>query len=437
MNKMKKDIAIIIPNNPFLTNEKVFPNIGALRVATQLRKDGYSVDVLDFAGRKDEDIIPYANKYKWFGFSSTTPQFPYVMKIFNQLKQTNPKAKTIIGGAHPSALYSLKQKGIEDENLQDLEVFDTIFAGEGEDTSRMFKKGWQKGKLITNVDDMLIPDRDFIDIKSYHYNLNGKDTTCVQTQRGCPHQCAFCCGRDIEMYNRVRFNSPKRVLEELDMLHDKYGYESFMIFNDELNVNMSNLEILCKELSKRKYQFRGFLRSDNVVKYPESIKWLKEAGFVKLCIGIESGSNRILDIINKKSTYEINLKARRLIKEAGIHYEAFMILGHPSETLEDIELTKQWLLKAKPDDFDLNLLTPYPGSIIYDSAVPSTKFKDYKWEWKGLYFNKPRYVKENSFYKGINAQSASNIRTDTLTNKDLIGLRNSIEKEIKNKLNLK
>ena len=431
---MKKEIAIVIPNNPFLINEKVFPNIGALRVATALEDEGHSVDVLDFAGKKAEDIIPYAHNYKYFGFSSTTPQFPYTLQIYYELKKANPKAKTIIGGAHPSALYSLKERGIEDENIGDLELFDTIFAGEGEDTTNLFKEGWQKGNLIKNLDDTPIPDRDLVDIKSYHYNLMGKDTTFIMSQRGCPHQCAFCCGRDIDMYNHVRFNSPKRVLEELDMLNKNYGYNSFMFYDDEININTSRLEELCGALKERDYQFRGFVRSDNIVKHPESVQWLKDAGFVKLCTGVESGSNRILKRIKKGCTIEQNSEARRLIGEVGIHYESFMIVGHPDETLEDIEMTKQWLLDNKPDDFDINILTPYPGSRIYDNASKNKRFKNYEWGYNGIYFNKPRYGKEDSFYKGLNRQSHSGVRTNEISNKKLKEIRNNMEKEVRKKL---
>ena len=167
---------------------------------------------------------------------------------------------------------------------------------------------------------------------------------------------------------------------------------------------------------------------------------MKDAGFVKLCAGVESGSNKMLKIIDKKITAEEHLEARRLIKEAGIHYEAFILLGHPGETMEDVELTKQWLIKAKPDDFDINLVTPYPGSRMYDEAkrvkmyLPVAKAKGldkYEWEYNGLYFNKPRYSEDDSFYKGIDRQSESDIRTDEITNEQYRELRDKIEREIR------
>jgi len=430
-------IALIQPNSPFLTDERVFPNIGLVRVGTQLEYEGHDIKIYDFNNKNDKEISStmkkIANDYDYYNFSSTTPQFLYTKKIFDYLKEENPNAKTIIGGPHASALYQLKQRGIKDINVNDLEIFDTIYAGEGEETSNMFKSGWQKGKLIKHIDDVLVPNRNLIDLNSYNYTLFDKDTTSIQTQRGCPHQCVFCCGRDIEMYNKVRTHSPKRVLEELDDLQLNYGYESFMWYDDEINLSNKRLEKLCIDLSTRPYQHRGFIRNDNIVKNPESVKYMKNAGFVKLAAGIESGSDRILNILNKKSDYKTNLKARQIVGDAGVHYEGFMIIGHPSETLDDIKLTRKWLLEAKPDDFDLNLLTPYPGSKIYNDSIPSTKFKDYGWEWKGLYFNKPRYQEEESYYKGLNKQSKSDIRTKTLSNEDLTNIRNDLEAEVRAK----
>jgi anaerobic magnesium-protoporphyrin IX monomethyl ester cyclase len=422
-----KQIALIQPNSPFLINERVFPNIGLVRVATTLKNEGHKVDLYDFSGKDTDTIKQISKDYDYYGFSSTTPQFPYVMKIFNKLKETNPSVKTIIGGPHPTALYHLKEKGLKDININDLEVFDTIFAGEGEETSNLFKEGWQKGKIIKNIDNYLIPNRDFLDLKSYTYNLFGKDTTSIQTQRGCPHKCAFCSGRDVEMYNKVRSHSPERVLEELDELNIKYGYSSFMLYDDEVNLNMGRLEKLCNMLEDRDYQFRAFVRSDNIVKYPESVKWMKNAGFVKLATGVESGSDRILKILNKKTTSKINSEAREIIRKNGIHYEAFLIIGHPGEEMQDINKTLDWVYFNKPDDFDLNILTPYPGSKIYDEAIPSKKFKNYKWEWNGLFLNKPRYAYEDSFYKGIDKQSESNVRTTKFTNYELRKIRDSAD----------
>ena len=426
-------IALIQPNSPFLINEKVMPNIGLVRVGTELQNRKHDVDILDFSGEDPERLKQFVNGYDLFGFSSTSPQFPYTMNLFKILKEVRPDARTVLGGPHASALFSLRKKGVKDENIGDLECFDTIFSGEGEGDGieKMFLDGWQDGGIVPNIDDVLIPNRDLIDIKGYKYSLKGKPTTSMQTQRGCPYKCTFCSGRDIEMYNKTRTHSPERVLKELDELHDKYGFESFMWYDDEINVNMSRLEELCEVLSKRDYQHRGFVRTDGIVKHPESVEWVKKAGFVKLCSGVESGSDEMLKIIRKGTTSKMNAEARRIVKEAGIHFESFMLLGHPDETYEDVVRTYNWLVDNEPDDFDINIVTPYPGSKMYDDAVPSTEFEGYDWEFKGTFFNKPRFAQEDSFYKGLKGQSHSDIRTRTLTNRQLTDFRNEIDGSLK------
>lgn len=422
-------IKLINPPSPFLINERVFPNIGLVRVATQLKYSGYDCEIIDLTGNVNQKI-PEADVY---GFSSTTPQFPYTYRIHKTIKDKYPNSHTILGGPHATALYSLKESGIKDINIDDLEEFDTIFAGEGEldNIKLFFEKGWQKGKLIKKIDDVLIPDRNLIDIKSYKYHLNGKLTTSIQTQRGCPGKCTFCCGRNIEMYNKARQHSPERVLEELKSLN-KIGYSSFMVYDDEVNLNINRLEKLCSLLSNENLQFRGFIRSDYVAKYPEQLQWLKDAGFIKLCAGVESGSDKILKIIQKQTTSKMNGDVRSMIKNKEIHYESFIMLGHPSETIDDVKLTYNWLKINKPDDFDINLITPYPGSKMYNEAQPSNEMVNYDWEYKGAFFNKPRYSREDSFYKGKDAQSESNIRTKNISNKQYKILRDIIDEELKN-----
>jgi len=429
---MKERIALINPNSPFLTNERVFPNIGLVRVATQLKANGYNVDLLDCAGVDYSDSVAkqIANSYDIFGFSSTTPQFPRVFRMNHIIKENNKHAKTILGGAHASAMYPLVERGDKDINVTDLYSFDTIFAGEAEldNAERIFEKGMIKVPIIKSIDDTLVPDKSLIDIKSYKYYLNG---TNIQTQRGCPHQCTFCSGRDTEMYNKVRQHSPERVLKEMDEQNKEYGLKSFMWYDDEINLNVNRLEELCIVLSTRDYQHRGFIRSDNIVKYPESVEWMKKAGFVKLCAGVESGSNRMLKNINKKTTREMNLKARQIIKDAGIHYESFLLLGHPGEEISDVEETKSWIEEAKPDDFDINLVTPYPGSKTYDNAIPSNELEGYNWNFNSLYFNKPRFSIDDTFYKGKGGESESNVRTKTISNPEYRLIRKDIDRRFK------
>jgi radical SAM superfamily enzyme YgiQ (UPF0313 family) len=425
IRKEKEKMILINPPSPFLTNERVFPNLGIIQLATAWRKRKIKVRILDLNGNENwKGAMAFeALNDNIFGITSTTPQFKYAHEINRIIKEVNPDAFTIIGGPHASAISMLRQRGISDLNILSLNDFDQVICGDGED--------WEIGNkwaVYHNKESKQpIPDRSLIDIQSYHYNLNGRPTTSILTQRGCAFQCTFCCGRDMEMYNKVRFKSPKEVIREMDEIHEKFGFSAFMWYDDEINLSTNRLMELCKLLTKRDYIHRGFVRTDMIVKHPETVDAMKKAGFVKLCAGIESGSDRMLRAINKGTTSEINHKARQIIKNRGIHFEAFMMLGHPGETMEDVELTKQWIKDAKPDDFDLNLTTPYPGSRMYDDATWNGK----EWDFNGLFFDKPDYSKEDSFYKGKNAQSSSNIRTGEISNEEYIKLRDDIQKELK------
>jgi len=239
------------------------------------------------------------------------------------------------------------------------------------------------------------------------------------------------------MYKILRVHSSKRVMEELDYLNREFGFEAFMWFDDEINLDSKRLIELCKLLQKRDYKHRGFIRTDLLCKNPEVLNALVEAGFVELCAGIESGSDKVLNAINKGTSYKINMHAINMVKDKGMRFKAFTLIGNPAETYDDIMLTKKWLLEAKPDSFDITIFQPYPGSVIYDNAIPSNRYDDYKYEYEGeLFFNKIDYSKNPSFYKGIPGEYDCPVRTKDLSSEELIKLRDDLEKEIKSKLKI-
>jgi radical SAM superfamily enzyme YgiQ (UPF0313 family) len=182
-------------------------------------------------------------------------------------------------------------------------------------------------------------------------------------------------------------------------------------------------------LAKRKYIHRGFVRSDLLLKHPETLDQLAEAGFVELCSGVESGSARILSLIGKGTTPEINAAAAKKIMEKGFRYKAFAMVGSPSETLEDVEHTSQWIKEVNPDGLDVTILNPYPGSLIYNSSVPSKKFSGFDRESSGLFFRVIDYSRENSFYKGVPGKYHCNVRTEQLSSEDLLECRDRLERE--------
>jgi radical SAM superfamily enzyme YgiQ (UPF0313 family) len=413
---------LINPPSPFLIDEKVFPNLGLISLATS-----QNMNIIDFSGDKNFEETAKKINGDWFGFYSTTPQFPMTYKIFKEIKKNNPHAKFVIGGPHASAVYNLDK---EDINKKRIEEFDFIFVGEAEKEIEL-KDKYNFSKLIKNIDEIKIPNRNKVKIGEYHYNIFGKKATTIMTQRGCPYQCVFCSGREVEMYRKIRQHSANRVLDEMDYLNSELGYEAFMWYDDEINTNPKRLEEIVSLLKKRNYIHRGFVRSDLIVKNPKSIDYLADMGFVELCFGVESGSDRILKAINKGTDYDMNLKAIRLIKERGIKTKVFTMVGLPNENYEDIMLTKKWIEEAKPDNFDITILNPYPGSKVYNFAKPTKELDGYNFEYNGLFFNKIDFAKEDSFYKGKIGEYSCFVRTKSLTSEEIVNLRESIEKDLK------
>lgn len=411
-----KMITLIIPPSPFLMNDRVFLSLGPLYIAAVLKEKGYPVRILDLKGIEnwEEKLeIILKDKNELIGISSTTADFPMAIKILNLIKSKNKSIKVIIGGPHATVA------------SQQCTMFDQVVIGDGVTGIFEALKSNEKiihGEMIKNLDTLPFPARELIDIDTYHYNIQGRKATNVMSQLGCPYGCAFCCGRNVKEYRTVRFRSPENFIKELDFLHEKYGYSAFMVHDDEFNLNKERTLKICEALSQRDYVFRGFVRTDLFTE--EIAEAMAKAGFYQIDVGVESGSERILKVINKLTTPDINSKARAIAKKYGIKFKAFLTIGHPSETLEDIEMTKQWLLDNKPDAFEIYVITPYPGSLLYDQKEKyDIKFSiDYEKELTSV----SRKYGEYKCY----------VSNSHLSSEDFANIREKLDKEVRAKLGL-
>ena len=458
-------VLIINPPSPFLLDEKVFPNLAPLFVATTMLRDGYNVEILDLSGKRNfkDEVEKKVFDYDVFAFTGTSSQLPFNLEILEVIKTKNPSSFTVIGGPHASVVSSLRRKiksqlgkieDLEDKlskydpNFSPLEKFDLIISGEGEVAYKEIFRGgekWREGGIVHDLNSFPIPDRGLINFENYHYEIDGLKATSIITQRGCPFTCYFCSGRDTDIYRKVRLdgflrvNSPERVLEEMDYLHENFGIEAFMWYDDEINLHNEKIKDLTKLLQKRPYKHRGFIKSELFVRWPEQAELLKKAGFVELCTGAESGSNEILKkFVRKHTTRETNKEAVKLAQKNGMRFKAFTIIGHPYEKYEDVMLTKDWILEAHPDNFDVTIHQPYPGAPAYDNAVKNNQIEGYEWAYEGgLFFNKTDYSKHTTFYKGVPGEYVSTVRTPSLSAKEIVKLREEIDFELREKFGLR
>lgn len=446
-----------------ILDERVFLSLGILKVAASLEARGYPVEVVDLSGVKNfEDAIrahAMQSKATAYGITATTPQMPAAAKIGAAIRAVSPDAKLIVGGPHPTVTLAACKK---EQNrpggrgakslMQLLELFDVVVAGDGEDaifqalaaTKGLIDADDPKGPLfLTNkrLAETPMPARHLVDLSTYHYTIEGRPSGSLVAQLGCPFKCGFCSGRSSPMLRRIRTRSTDQIVAEIEHMHRTYGYTGYMMYDDELNVSKSMVELMhaIADLQKRigaDFRLRGFVKAELFTQ--EQAEAMYAAGFRWLLCGFESGHPRILDNIQKKATLEDNDRCVALARAAGLKIKALMSLGHAGESPETVEATKQWLLRMKPDDFDATCITPYAGSPYFDDAV-ETAPKVWTYTAPGgdrLHADEIDYFEEMDAYKGIPGAYVAHVWTDYLSKEDLVRLRDELENDVRAKLGI-
>ncbi len=253
-----------------------------------------------------------------------------------------------------------------------------------------------RGSLIPKVDDLPIPDRSFIDRSQYFGNV-------IMTGRGCPFDCAYCASRTI-WGKRVRLRSVESIVEELHGLRaaneeairnaggeaeaHRPGMWVVKVIDDTFTVNRTRtLKLLDAIIAEglNCFEFTGGVRADTL---DETVTHkLYEAGFRRVTLGVETGSPRMLKLIRKGETNEDVKRAVGLLRDAGIKSHAFFMIGLPDETEEDVDLSKRLIQEAGFDHVEINMVTPYPGTDIFEKLMPedpSEIDRWYRWFHQGM-----------------------------------------------------
>lgn len=458
MNEKLK-ICLIIPPSPFLLDEKVFMSLGILKIAAVL-KQKHIVDVLDLSGDKFyidsvEDYI-HKNDINIFGITATTPQLPNVVSINKIIKKYN--IPVILGGPHVTLINSAYKKEKSKNYIgratkamtKIIEEFDRIVCGDGE--FAVFKS--LEGNKYVDADDVKselfltddafntlpFPARELIDVDSYKFTINNKKGLSLIGQLGCPFNCGFCSGRNSPTFRKIRTRTVDNIIEEIDHLYKKYSVKAFMFYDDELNVGSSIYELLKKLIKYQKennveFLFRGCIKSELFDEIQAEL--MSKAGFKKLLVGFESGSDKILKNINKKATKNDNTKCIEIARKYGIGIKALMSIGHPGESISTIQETYNWLLSVKPDEFDVTIITVIPGSKYYDDSV---MIEDGIWKYSingdNLYSVEVDNFTQFEYYKGIPGNYKSFVYTDYISREELVEYRDWIEDSITKKLKI-
>lgn len=441
-------VCFVIPPSGFLLDERVFPSLGVLKVAAALEGQ-HEVSVCDLSGVADVDAaaFPQADIY---GITATTPQLPFAGRIEWLLRRRFPKCRIFLGGPHVTMVNAAAKRGVIRAREMREELcsrFDVLVAGDGE---RAMLEALHQRSVLVDADDThsvlflrgqdladTRPARHFIDFDSYHYEVDGQRATSLVAQLGCPFGCGFCGGRSSPSFRSMRVRPTKAIVDELVSLHQTYGYTGFMFYDDELNVSKAFPELLraliqAQEALGVRWALRGFVKSELLT--AEQASLMAEAGFKTLLVGFESGSERILHNIQKRATVEDNTRCVDVIHKHGLRVKALMSIGHPGESLETVEETRRWLLAVRPDEFDATCITVYPGTPYFDEAREE---RPGVWTYRApktrdaIHARPFSQFSDTLYYKGTPGEYESFVHTDTLSEKDLVATRDTLEAEVR------
>jgi anaerobic magnesium-protoporphyrin IX monomethyl ester cyclase len=459
------DICLITPPSIFLLDERVFISLGILKVAAVLEAAGHRVEMLDLSGVEnfEEAVATHMSdsRTRVYGITATTPQMPAVAKVVRVLR-TNPNVRIILGGPHATLVHTAYKReqaagytGRAARAFAQLTAqFNTVVAGDGERAifqaiepfaPSVIDADDPKGKLfLTNqqLTELPLPARHLVDVKSYHYTIDGVPATSMIAQLGCPFECGFCGGRNSPSLRRLRTRPTESIIAEIKHLYDTYGFKGFMFLDDELNVNTQVVGLMnaITDLQMKlgvEFRLRGFVKSE--LFNPVQAKAMYSAGFRWLLTGFESGSPTILKNINKKATRDDNTRCMDTATAAGLKVKALMSIGHPGESAETIDDTQAWLLQVRPADFDLTIITAYPGSPYYDDAREHSKGI---WTYRApsgdaLYQYDIDYNEVADYYKGDpDGGYKAYVYTDYLGPQSLVFARDAVEKTVRAQLNI-
>jgi anaerobic magnesium-protoporphyrin IX monomethyl ester cyclase len=204
-------------------------------------------------------------------------------------------------------------------------------------------------------------------------------TLGIITSRGCPFKCNFCINSKREA--PLRFHGAERVVEELKYLVERHDIQSVAFYDELMATDAKRFREICEamianDLQHLKWECQMHARTVKA----DALQLMKRAGCVQVSIGFESGSQRVLDLMNKSASVEQNLEAARLVHEAGLRTRGCFIVGTPGEREEDIALTEKFIRAARIDFASVHYVTPLPGTALFEQVREKVAAAGVSWD---------------------------------------------------------
>lgn len=397
-------------------------------LAAYLKKHGYEVNILDAVagnmtkqggrwhyGISEHDVVKRIKKFKPDLVGITCPfslRHNASLSVARLIKKIDDKIITVVGGTHPT-IFPLETVSCKE--------IDYVIVGEGEESflslvrhiesgSKSFelcvdgcaykKKGKiklnEKRNFIEDLDSLPFPARELLPMEFYFrrdialFGLGKGRAASIITSRGCPYRCSF-CSMHLCHGQGWRSRSAENVFEEIEELVKKYRVEEIFFMDDNLTFDKERMIKLCELILRKGVKIRwntpNGIRADRIDFDLATI--MKKSGCVNVCIGVESGNEKIRNNIIKKALPEEKIhQALSACKKAGLPVIGYFILGIPGETEETFKDTIKMIKNLPFAMIATSFYTPFPGTKLYDDCVRHGYIKrDY---WKNIErFNAP------------------------------------------------
>lgn len=381
-----------LPSSSPWGQSRILPPLGLMYIAAVLEREGFHVRILDnyplnMSINRVKDFVSDLNP-KIVGISCNSVNYKQAVEMAKAVKEVSPKSVVVMGGPHATCM---------PETLLVHKEVDFVIAGEGEFSMLELVKNistqqlshlQQIPGLAYRVDDRVVinpqsfiedldwvpmPARHLINLTKYERNVEyvpAKPVDVLSVTRGCPFNCRFCETKKI-WGTKHRAFSPRRVVEEIEHLIDNYGTEGVYFIGDNFTLDSRWVKKICSLVIKRKIDIKWACDTRVDLISRDLLRHMKAAGCRTIWFGVESGSPRILNKLNKGITLKQAMDAVEMCRKEGISVACSFLLGVPGETLRDMEATLSFALKLNPDWCQFNIYIACPGSSLYEEVIQS------------------------------------------------------------------
>jgi len=381
------------------------PPLGLMYLASSLEKNAFNVKIIDANLRNMEltEVVRAVKSEKSdiVGLYAPTAAIKTAIQYVNEIKREVPDCFTIIGGPHASSLPI--------ETLRMSSALDAVCIGEGEQTiveiaelfSRRDSADWldrvkgiayrkrslvddgicltQPRGFIEDLDSLPFPARHLVPFSEYKVLNKNSSIGNMMTSRGCAFSCSYCSSSHL-MGRMFRARTPSNVVDEIEDLRLKYGVRTIEFIDDNFVLNKRRAMEIGQEIKSRglDIDFVASSRVDTINR--ELLEALKKAGLSTIYYGVESGSQRVLNLMHKGIEIQQAEDAIKAAKEIGIGTLASFIIGYPGESVEEMRRTISFAVALDPDYAQFSILTPFPGTPIYEELKKNDLISTQDWD---------------------------------------------------------